>query len=158
MPGESLAEVASRLERDEPDLVADAVERVRREAEADHQAGSPRGRSMIRRLRDVLIERPELGLAAARGLGLEHIAVELMDGHAVDGVPGLGLDGTPLPISLAHRSRRRGAWMLAASALVLLIEAVVAGDIGSILLYVWTAVGLGLFFVGGYLVIYRVDR
>jgi hypothetical protein len=45
--------------------------------------------------------------------------------------------------------------MLAASGLVLLIEAIVADGIGSILLYVWTAVGLALFFVGGYLVIYR---
>ncbi len=54
-----------------------------------------------------------------------------------------------------HRTRRRGAGILVVSALVLLVEAIVADGLASILLYVWTAVGLGLFFVGGYLVMLK---
>jgi hypothetical protein len=153
--GQRLDEAATQLERDDPGLVADAVEQLRTGAEDDHRAGSPRGRSMVRRLRGVLGERPDLGLAVARQLDLEHIALDLLDGHSVDGVSGLAPDGTPLPTSREHRSKRRGAWMLAASGLILLLEAIVAGGVGSILLYLWTAVGLALFFVGGFLVMYR---
>jgi hypothetical protein len=148
-------EAATRLERDDPNLVADAVDQLQRAAEDDHRAGSPRGRAMVRQLRGVLGDRPDLGLAVARQLDLEHIALDLLGGHSVDGVSGLGPDGTPLPTSRGHRSKRRGAWMLAASGLILLLEAIVAGGVGSILLYLWTAVGLALFFVGGFLVIYR---
>jgi hypothetical protein len=110
---------------------------------------------MVRRLRELLAERPDLGLAVARKLDLEHLALDLLAGGMVDGVSGLAPDGTPLPTSRRHRSKRRGAWLLAASAVVLLFEAIVAGGVGSILLYLWTAVGLALFFVGGWLVIYR---
>ncbi len=155
MSSQPLEEAATQLERDDPALVADAAERLRDGAEDDHRTGSPRGRAMVRRLRGLLADRPDLGLAVARQLGLEHIALDLLGGHSVDGVSGLALDGTLLPTSRDHRSKRRGAWILAASGLVLLVEAIVAGGVGSILLYVWTAVGLALFFVGGYLVIYR---
>jgi hypothetical protein len=155
MSSQALEEAATQLERDDPSLVAGAAERLQRQAEEDHRAGSPRGRAMVRRLRGVLVDRPDLGLAVARRLELEHIALDLLEGRSVDGVPGLALDGTPLLTSGGQRLKRRGAWMLAASGLILLLEAIVAGDVGSILLYAWTAVGLVLFFVGGYLVIYR---
>ncbi len=155
MGSESLDEVSRQLEREDPGLVVDAVEQLRSGAEEDHRAGSPRGRAVVRRLRSMLGDQPELGLAVARQLGLEHIALDLLDGKPVDGLSGLAPDGTPLPTSRRHRSRRRGAWILAASGLILLLEAIVAGGISSILIYLWTVVGLGLFFVGGYLVIYR---
>jgi hypothetical protein len=155
MSGQALEEAATQLARDEPALVDGVAERLQREAEEDHRAGSPRGRAMVRRLRGVLVDRPDLGLAVARQLDLEHIALDLLEGRSIDGVSGLAPDGTPLLTSRGQRLKRRGAWMLAASALVLLLEAIVADGIGSILLYVWTAVGLALFFVGGYLVIYR---
>jgi hypothetical protein len=35
---------------------------------------------------------------------------------------------------------------------VLLVEAVIAGGVSSVLLYLWTAVGLALFFLGLYLI------
>lgn len=155
MEDETLEDAAARLERTEPALVAEAVDRLRRGAEDDHRAGSPRGRATVRRLRTVLADRPDLGLAVARRLHLEHIAVDLLDGHTVDGVTGLGPDGTPLATGTGHRSKRRGAWMLAASVLVLLLETIVAGGVSSIVIYLWTVIGLGLFFAGGFLVIYR---
>jgi hypothetical protein len=110
---------------------------------------------MVRRLRGLLVDRPDLGLAVARHLGLEHIALDLLEGRSIDGVSGLSHDGTPLLTGRGQRLKRHGAWMLAASGLILLLEAIVAGGVGSILLYAWTAVGLLLFFVGGYLVLYR---
>jgi len=51
--------------------------------------------------------------------------------------------------------RTRGAWMVAISAVVLLVEAVIADGIPSVLLYVWTAVGLVLFMVGGYFILLK---
>ena len=36
------------------------------------------------------------------------------------------------------------------STVLLLVEAVIADGIPSALLYAWTAIGLGVFFVGGY--------
>ncbi len=155
MNSHSLEDAATQLEQHEPSLVAGVVGGLRREAEDDHRAGAPRGRATVRRLRSVLVDRPDLGLAVARQLDLEHVALDLLDGRSVDGVSGLAPDGTPLPTSRGNRSTRRGAWMLAASGLVLLIEAIVAGDIGSVLLYIWTAVGLVTFFVGGFLITYR---
>jgi hypothetical protein len=60
-----------------------------------------------------------------------------------------------MPPTSRHRARRRGAWLLATAGLVLLVEAIVAGGLASVFLYAWTAVGLGLFFAGGYLVMLR---
>ena len=54
-----------------------------------------------------------------------------------------------------HQTRRRGKYILAVSAILLLVEAVVADGLASVLVYIWTAVALGLFFVGGYLVMLR---
>ncbi len=155
MSSQALEQAATQLARDDPALVAGAIEWLQREAEEDHRAGSPRGRAMVRQLRAVLVGQPDLGLAVVRQLDLEHIALDLLEGRSVDGVSGLALDGTPLRASRGQRLKRGGAWMLAASGIVLLLEAIVASGVGSILLYAWTAVGLALFFVGGYLVIYR---
>jgi hypothetical protein len=144
---------ATNLALDDPERVATAVEQFRERAEEDHRAGAPRGRAYVRRLQALLIENPGLGIAVARAVSLEHIAQELLEGTPVEGVPGIGPDGVALTSTGRHRTRRKGAVILALSAVVLLIEAVTADALASILLYLWTAVGLGLFFVGGYLVL-----
>ena len=155
MGAQSLEDAATQLAREDPALVTESVDRVRQGAERDHRAGSPRGRAMVRQLRDLLAGRPDLGLAVARQLDLEHLALDLLAGRTVDGVSGLAPDGTVLPISRRYRSRQRGAWLLVVSALILLLEAILADGVASFLLYLWTAVGLAIFFVGGYLVIDR---
>ncbi len=147
--------LATELERDEPELVARATDEFRADAEHDHLGGVPRGKAYVRRLQELTVERPDLGIAVARALGLEHIVEELMEGTTVEGVPGIGPDGRALMPNRRHQTRRRGKYILAVSALLLLIEAVVADGLASILLYIWTAVALGLFFVGGYLVMLR---
>jgi hypothetical protein len=149
------ADSAHRLETDDPALVTSAADHLRTGADEDHTRGAPRGKAYIRRLQELTVDHPELGIAVARRLGLEHIVEDLLGGISVEGVPGIGPDGRPLSPTSRHRTRRRGGWLLALSALVLLLEAIVAGGVGSILLYVWTAVGLGLFFVGGYLVMLK---
>jgi hypothetical protein len=45
--------------------------------------------------------------------------------------------------------------MVAISAVLLLVEAVIADGIPSLLLYAWTAIALGLFFVGGYCIMLK---
>jgi hypothetical protein len=142
-----------RLEQEHPELVAARASALQAAADGDHLNGSPRGRAYIRRLQELAIEDSDLGMAVARSLHLEHVVEELLDGISVDGVPGIGPDGAELPPNRRHTARRRGAWILALSALLLLVEAVIADGIGSILLYIWTVVGLGAFFVGGYLVL-----
>jgi hypothetical protein len=146
---------ATRLEQDDSELVAHAADQLRAGAAADLAGGVPRGRAYVRRLQALTIDRPALGIAVARALHLEHIVEDLLAGMTVEGVPGIGTDGTELAPTRRHRTRRRGALMLAASGLVLLAEAVAAGGVAAGLLYAWTAVGLGLFFVGGYLVMLR---
>ena len=152
---EALWSSALRLESDDPGLVARAAVELRAGADHDHASGVPRGKAYVRRLQESLVEGPELGIAVARSLGLEHIAEDLLHGTTVEGVAGIGPDGSALPQTRRQRTRRRGMLILALSALVLLIEAVIADGLPSILLYVWTALGLGLFFVGGYLVLLR---
>ena len=71
----------------------------------------------------------------ARALGLVHIVEDLLAGSTVEGVSGIGPDGTVLPPSRRQRTRRRGKLILAASAVVLLVEAVIAGGVSSVLLY-----------------------
>lgn len=143
---------ATRLEHDDAGLVARAADQLRAGAAADLADGVPRGRATVRRLQALTIERPGLGIAVARALHLEHIVEDLLAGMTVEGVPGIGADGVELAPTRRHRARRRGVVLLGASGLVLLAEAVVAGGLVAGLLYAWTAVGLGLFFVGGYLV------
>jgi hypothetical protein len=146
---------AEELEHHDPVLVARTADALRSAAEEDHRAGAPRGRSFVRRLQALTVERSDLGVAVARELGLEHVVEELLGGSPVDGVPGIGPDGAALAPTRRTRARRQGALLLAVSAVLLLVEAVIADGISSILLYLWTVVGLGLFFVGGYLVMLR---
>lgn len=149
MGHEETLRAAQRLEEDQPDFVARSTEELRVAADGDHRGGVPRGRAYVRRIQELIIERPELGIAVARAMGLGHIAHELIEGVSVDGVPGIGPDGAALAPTRQHRTRRRGAVILAVAALVLLIEAVTADSVPSVVLYVWTAVGLVLFGVGG---------
>ena len=135
--------------------MARTVEDLRTGAEADRQAGTPRGRAYVRRLQALLVERPELGMAAATGLGLDHIAEDLLNGTAVEGVPGIGPDGVALTSTPRDRTRRWGKIILVVSTALLLVEAVTADSVASVLLYLWTALGLGLFFVGIYLIMVR---
>jgi len=152
---EAVWAAARQLESDDPGLVARTATELRDGAGRDHAAGVPRGKAYVRRLQESVVERPELGVAVARSLGLEHIAEDLLHGVTVEGVAGIGPDGTALPQTRRQRTRRRGKLILAISALILLIEAVIADGLPSIVLYLWTAVGLVLFFVGGYLVMLR---
>jgi hypothetical protein len=152
---ESLWASARQLESDDPGLVARTAVELRAGADQDHAAGVPRGKAYVRRLQESVVEYPELGIAAARSLGLEHIAEDLLHGMTVEGVAGIGPDGSALAQTPRQRTRRRGKLILAVSALALLVEAVIADGLPSILLYVWTAIGLGLFFVGGYLIMLR---
>jgi hypothetical protein len=142
------------LADDDPELVLRTAAQLRTTAEDDHRGGTPRGKAYVRRLQQLIIERPVLGVAVARSLGLEHIAEDLLEGRSVDGVPGIGPDGSVLK-TRRHRTRWRGKVLLAVSALLLLVEAVTADALPSAVLYAWTAVGLGVFFVGGYLVMLR---
>jgi hypothetical protein len=152
---EALWSSARQLESDDPGLVARAAAKLRADADHDHTGGVPRGKAYVRRLQESVVERPELGIAVARSLGLEHIAEDLLNGMTVEGVAGIGPDGSALPQTRRQRTRRRGKMILALSALALLVEAVIADGLPSILLYVWTAFALGLFFVGGYLIMLR---
>jgi hypothetical protein len=144
---------AERLEQEQPDLVASKALELQEWADGDHRNGAPRGRAYIRRLQELAIEDPAMGIAVGRALHLGHVVEELLDGISVDGVPGIGPDGTELPPNRGHTNRRRGAWILGLSAILLLVEAVIADGIGSILLYIWTVIGLGAFFLGGYMVL-----
>ena len=146
---------AQKLEVDEPVFVARAADDLRAAAEEDHRRGAPRGKAYVRNLQELAVGRPALGIAVANRLGLEHIIEDLLNGISVEGIPGIGPDGVPMSPTSRHRARRLGAWTLALSALVLLVEAIIADGLASMVLYAWTAVGLGLFFVGGYLVMIK---
>jgi hypothetical protein len=146
---------ARELERDQPDLVVHAAEELRSAAETDRAAGTPRGRAYVRRIQELVVERPELGMAVATSLGLEHIAADLLQGTSVEGVPGIGPDGVALTSTPRGRTRRWGKTLLMASIVLLLVEAVTADALASVLLYGWTAVALALFFLGLYLIMLR---
>lgn len=146
---------ARQLARDQPELVVRTAEDLRSGAEADRQAGTPRGKAYVRRLQALLVERPELGMAAATELGLDHIAEDLLNGTAVEGIPGIGPDGAALTSTPRDQTRRWGKVILIVSTVLLLVEAVTADSLASVLLYIWTALGLGLFFVGIYLIMVR---
>ena len=109
----------------------------------------------VRRLQELTIEQPALGIAVARALGLEHIVEDLLDGMTVDGVRGIGPDGTALPPTRRAALRRYGRRIFVLSIVVLVVEASVVEGMASWVIYVWTALGLGLFFFGGYLMMIR---
>jgi hypothetical protein len=146
---------ARALEHDDPGLVGRTADDLRAAAEADVQGRLSRSRAYVRRLQALAVERPDLAIAVGRKLNLEHIVEELLDGQTVEGVPGIGADGQVLAPTARHRLRRQGKILLAVSAVVLLVEAVIADGIPSALLYLWTAVGLALFFLGGYFVMLK---
>ncbi len=155
-PGiEGTSSSARELAHRQPELVARTAEDLRAGAEADRVAGTPRGRAYVRRIQVLLIERPELGMAVATSLGLDHIAEDLLNGTAVEGVPGIGPDGVVLSSTPRDATRRWGKTILVVSTVLLLVEAVTADALASVLLYLWTAIGLGLFFVGIYLIMIR---
>jgi hypothetical protein len=143
---------AEALERDDPELVARTAAELRAAAEGDLRRRVPRSKAYVRRLQALTVERPELGIAAAKALDLDHIVEDLLDGISVEGVPGIGPDGVVLSPTRRHTARLRGKWTLGISAVVLLLEAVLAYGIASWMIYLWTTVGLVLFFVGSYLV------
>jgi len=151
----TVSAAADALERDDPELVTETAEALARGAESDVHGRLTRSRAYVRRLQDLAVERPELALAVGRVLNLEHIVEDLLAGSMVEGVAGIGPDGSVLERTARHRLRTRGNWMVAISAVVLLVEAVIADGIPSVLLYVWTAVGLVLFMVGGYFIMLR---
>jgi len=146
---------ADALERNDPEMVAATAQALATGAEGDVHGRLTRSRAYVRRLQALAVERPELAVAVARVLNLEHIVQELLDGNTVEGVAGIGPEGAVLERTSRHRLRTRGAWMVAISAVVLLVEAVIADGIPSVLLYVWTAVGLVLFMVGGYFILLK---
>jgi hypothetical protein len=146
---------ADALEQHDPALVARTAAELRAGAEGDIHGRLTRSRAYVRRLQALAIERPELAIAVGRVLNLDHIVEDLLDGRTVEGVAGLAPDGSALARTSRHRLRTRGKWMVAVSAVLLLIEAVIADGIPSPLLYAWTTIGLGLFFVGGYLIMLK---
>ena len=146
---------AAALEGADPELVERTARATTDAAEDDLRHGVPRGRAYVRRIQELTVERPDLGVAVARALGLEHLAEDLLAGMPVEGVAGIGPDGRALVPDRRYRTRRRGKRLLVVSSVLLLVEAVLADGLASALLYAWTAVGLVLFFVGGYLVMLR---
>jgi hypothetical protein len=148
-------DAADALELDEPDLVARTADELKAGAEGDVHGGLTRSRAYVRRLQSLALERPELAIAVGRVLNLDHIVEDLLDGKTVEGVTGVAPDGSALNRTARHRLRTRGKWMVAISAVLLLVEAVIADGIPSPLLYAWTVIALALFFVGGYCIMLK---
>ena len=144
----SLRAEADTLAAQHPDRVSDAAAACRADARQDHLDGTPRGRAMVRRLRDLTVEQPALGLAVARSLQLEHIVEDLLAGTSVDGVTGIGADGTVLPPSRSDLRRRRGVVLLLAGGVVLLAGATAADSLSLVLVVLWTAASFALIFGG----------
>jgi hypothetical protein len=145
---EELKAAATALEHADPELVRRAAADCEAGAQRDHLDGVPRGKAYVRRLRDVTGERPELGIAVGRALGLEHIVEDLLDGRSVDGVTGLGPDGAVLPPSRSDRRRRRGVVLLLLGGVVVLAGATVADSLALPAVITWTAASFVLIFVG----------
>jgi hypothetical protein len=146
---------AELLAREEPDLVTRTADELRRGAESDIRGRLTRSRAYVRRLQELSIERPELAIAVSRRLDLGHIVEELLDGRTVEGVAGIGPDGRAMAPTSRRMLRQRGKVLVAVSAVLLLIEAVIADGIASALLYAWTAIGLSLFLVGCYCIMLK---
>lgn len=75
---DALAAEATALQAEDPALVARASEECRTDAERDFVDGTPRGKALVRRLRDLTVEQPALGLAVGRSLALGHIVEDLL--------------------------------------------------------------------------------
>jgi hypothetical protein len=145
---DALFAAATVLEQEDPALVARTATECEAGARQDLIDGMARGKATVLRLRDLTVERPSLGIAVARSLGLEHIVADLLAGRSVDGVTGIGAGGEVLPRSRSDRRRRRGAILLVLGGLVLLAGATVADSLSLGLVIAWTACSFALIFVG----------
>lgn len=145
---EALREAASVLEAEDPDLVARARAECVAGAEQDLVSGTPRGRAYVLRLRDLTVERPPLGIAVARSLGLEHLVDDLLEGTSVDGVTGISADGDVLLPSRSDRRRRRGVVLAVIGGVVLLAGATAADSLSLFPVILWTVASFVLIFGG----------
>ena len=146
VPG--LQTAATALERGNPAAVRRAADECRAGALRDHVGGVPRGKAIVRRLRDLTATDPALGVAVARALDLEHIVEDLLDGRSVDGVTGFGPDGGILPPSRSDRRRRRGTVLLVLGGVVLLVGATAADSLSLVWVIAWTLGSFALIFTG----------
>ena len=71
-----------------------------------------------------------------------------MAGTSVDGVTGIGADGTVLPPSRSDLRRRRGVVLLLAGGVVLLAGATAADSLSLVLVVLWTLASFALIFGG----------
>jgi len=145
---DGLKAAATALEQADPGAVRRAADECRDGAHRDHLDGTPRGKAIVKRLRDLASTDPALGIAVARSLSLEHIVDDLLDGRSVDGVTGLGPDGGILPPSRSDRRRRRGTVLLVLGGLVLLVGATAADSLSLVWVIVWTLGSFTLIFTG----------
>jgi hypothetical protein len=145
---EALKDAAASIELESPELVASARAECVAGAEQDLIAGTPRGRAYVRRLRDLTVENPPLGVAVARSLGLEHIVEDLLQGTSVDGVTGISADGGVLRPSRSDRRRRRGVVLTVIGGVVLLAGATAADSLSLFPVILWTAASFALIFGG----------
>jgi hypothetical protein len=145
---EAFKSAATDLELEDPDLVADTSAECVAAAERDLLDGSPRGRAYVLRLRDLTVERPPLGIAVARTLGLEHIVEDLLEGTSVDGVTGISPGGEVLQPSRSDRRRRRGVVLVLVGGVVLLVGATAADSLSLFWVILWTVTSFILIFGG----------
>jgi hypothetical protein len=145
---EELRAAATTLDLEEPDLVAATRAECVAGAEQDLRDGTPRGKAYVRRLRDLTVERPPLGIAVARSLGLGHIVEDLLEGTSVDGVTGISPDGEVLRSGPTDRRRRRGAVLVLLGGIVLLVGATAADSLSLLWVIVWTVGSFALIFGG----------
>jgi hypothetical protein len=145
---ESLKADAIALEQADPDLVDRAGAECQAAAQRDLVNGVPRGTAIVLRLRDLTVERPPLGIAVARSLGLEHIMEELLAGKSVDGVTGISAEGDVLPPSPSDKKRRRGTVFILLGGVILLVGATTADSLSLTLVIIWTLSSFFLIFSG----------
>jgi hypothetical protein len=145
---EALMAAATALEHEDPELVVAARTECEAGAQRDLLSGVPRGAAYVLRLRDLAVERPPLGIAVARSLGLEHIMEDLLAGKSVDGVTGISPEGQVLPPSRSDRRRRRGAFFVLVGGVILLVGATTADSLSLTLVIIWT-VSSFVFIFGG---------
>jgi hypothetical protein len=145
---EALKDAATTLELEDPDLVVSTRAECVAGAEQDLVGGTPRGRAYVLRLRDLTVERPPLGVAVARSLGLEHIVDDLLEGQSVDGVTGISATGDFLLPSRSDRRRRRGVILAVLGGVVLLAGATAADSLSLFPVILWTVASFVLIFGG----------
>ena len=130
------AAVATALEHDDPVLVGHRRRPAPAAAEGDI-SGGPRGSAAdVRRLHGTDHRAAGARHSPSPGhFGLEHIVEDLLDGMTVDGVRGIGTDGTALPPPVVrHCAPLREKDLRAARFVVLVVEASVVeghGVLGS---------------------------